>query len=275
MPSMHKNLIVDLASRLTSSKAASTELSQAEKFVKNEEYLANVAKDLKKICETKDLNTMLAAEKMMLAHEEKNLKSKEHEQSVKKALSQFEFGKNSLTLIENKVDYYKASTSFGDKESKQRDKDNLPKDNFRQFVDSHESRLQNRLKNPASDMDKLVIEQRLSNMREVEKIYIGKQKEAITVGAERLAKADDIRKLSSEEFLKKHPDSKKEAEALQAGDKMINATVGDQSVKATMQQGFREGLAKKIEKGDKFSDLPTRAKEQEKPAKKQEPDLEM
>ncbi|MCL1889014.1 MAG: hypothetical protein FWF99_00725 [Desulfovibrionaceae bacterium] len=201
---MHNDFLFNLAGKILSSESSNVELHESKQFIKNEQFLAELAKQLKKIGESKDLNAILAAEKMMLGIEEKNIMSKEHAASLRRALIQFDNSKNSLELIDDKLAYYKASAIYADTRNDR--KNGLPRDSFRKFIDSQEARIKNNLIHPFSDMDKLVLETRLNNLKIAEKIYIEKQKYVLSLDVAVLEKSADIRNLPVEDLAKKYPD---------------------------------------------------------------------
>ena len=144
---------------------------------------------LKDIHASKNLADILAAEKLLLATEA--VKFKEQDSSIKTALKQFDAGKKALSLVDNKEAYKQAVSIYPED----------TKDSFRKFIDSHQTRLTNRLKSPEiSEIQGNLLQQRYANLTLANELYKEKQREALRPDTpEETAqkeKADDMRNLS-------------------------------------------------------------------------------
>ena len=221
---------------------------------------------LKDIHASKNLADILAAEKLLLATQV--VKTKEQKQSMEKAVEDFESGARSLSLVNDKEGYKKADSTYMKKD---RDKpEGLPLDSFRKLLNSQIARISNSLKtHEISKIQAKILKQREGNLYLARELYKEMQREALrpdtpeeTARKEkatvkelaRKEKADDMRNLSIEEFRKKHPESVKEAEALEFYVANLSS-ITNANFRAQMMEKCKADLADIIERGEKLPNI--------------------
>ena len=148
--------------------------SEAIKYLTRQKERLKILRD---IHASNNFNDILNAEKLLIATE--LVISNEQEQSIKNALKEFDSGQKALTIVKDKEGYKKAYLTYPDKAI---DGQGLPKDAFRIFIGSQQTRLSNKLKNPGSEIQAEILKQRKANMLLANNMYREMQKEALDTG---------------------------------------------------------------------------------------------
>jgi len=124
---------------------------------------------LKRVAATKDINLILATEKLLISQElSLYANSPEEQNSIKTALSQLEDAERALLIVRNPESYRTAANTYPAK----RKESGLPLDSFREFIKSHSTRLTNRLAGHLAMPEKELLRQRKANLQQAKQFYI-------------------------------------------------------------------------------------------------------
>jgi serine phosphatase RsbU (regulator of sigma subunit) len=127
---------------------------------------------LKRVAATKDINLILATEKLLISQElSLYANSPEEHNSIKAALSQLEDAERALLIVRNFEAYQNATSTYPAK----RKENGLPLDSFREFIKSHSTRLTNRLAGHLAMPEKELLRQRKASLQQAKLLYIALQ----------------------------------------------------------------------------------------------------
>jgi len=127
---------------------------------------------LKRVAATKDINLILATEKLLI-NQELSLyaNSPEEHNSIKTAFSQLEDAERALLIVRNPEAYRNATSTYPAK----RKENGLPLDSFREFIKSHSTRLTNRLAGHLAMPEKELLRQRKASLQQAKLLYVDLQ----------------------------------------------------------------------------------------------------
>jgi len=178
--------------------------------------------------------------------------------------------------------YKRMAASLSDKDI---DKESLPKDACRNFIQSHIKRLDNRLTASMPQDEREVLEARKGAMRSIRQEYIREQKEALGIphdkkaSLENIEKGNALRTMPLDDVVKKYPDLKNEVDVLKMAEQQASA-IPDKDVRAQSIEKFRSFVAERFDNNEKFEqsmqqtkDSPTQ--QQDSKPKSKDNDIEM
>jgi hypothetical protein len=171
-----------LLSSLTKELARETDLMEQHAATPIAKNLGNnrqsILSKLKAIGKTGDLKTIITAEKILV---EKDLadhtNSKKMDSSLKSAREGLETIETHIGMVDNPKEYQTVNKT--NQLQKMRDSRDLPKDGARQAFRAHDTRLGNLDAARLDNTEKTIIQARQQNIRAAEKLYIGRQEQAL------------------------------------------------------------------------------------------------
>jgi hypothetical protein len=133
---------------------------------------------LKEIKSTEDIILILGIEEMMLRQElALYANSQEQHSSITAALDQIQEAKSSFIIVQDAGKYQAAAATYAKKQKAQ----GLPEDSFRIFLNSHSTRLNNRMASVLPVPEKDILQQRKENLSAVKELYIAMQRNALGI----------------------------------------------------------------------------------------------
>jgi hypothetical protein len=134
--------------------------------------------DLKAIGKTGNLETIIAAEKILVESDLKDhANSKSMTSSLNDALEELNAVATHVEMVSDPKEYQRVNKTNA--QHKMRDTRDLPKDGARRAFRSHDTRLGNLDRGRIDNTEKAIIQQRQQNIRIAEKIYIAHQEKAL------------------------------------------------------------------------------------------------
>lgn len=156
-------------------------VSSSKEALARDVLLAESLSLLKEIKSTEDIPLILGIEEIMLRQElALYANSQEQHNSITAALEQIQEAKSSFAIVQDAGKYQDATATY----SKKRKPQGLPEDSFRIFLNSHSTRLNNRMASVLSGLEKDILRQRKENLAAVKKIYIALQRKALGFDAQ-------------------------------------------------------------------------------------------
>lgn len=153
-------------------------LHNSPEAVSYNEGLQESIKLLKEIYNAKDIHLALGVERLFLEHEfHLYANSPEEVQSIKAAITQFSDAQNSLKAVQDSYGYRIAASTYSIK----RLANGVPIDSFHEFLNSHATRLTNRMASQLSVTEKDVLRQRKENLQMIKKLYISLQRKVLEI----------------------------------------------------------------------------------------------
>lgn len=144
---------------------------------RTEQHYYECAKALAKLREEKNIDSILRTEKFYIIKGKEVATSKNEISSLNEGMRRVGEAEQSLTAVRNKETY---SVRLQTASLKELDKEGLPRDSFRQFVNSQITSIRNQERSPLSQGEKTVLEARISNLRAANEIYKGLQRMALS-----------------------------------------------------------------------------------------------
>lgn len=152
-------------------------VAEGKAFQKSEDVHYELASKLNQLRNEKNINDIVTVEKLYLMHAQKSANSKGERSSLNEGLRRIGEAEQSLAAVQNK-DTYRVRLQTAS--LKELDKEGLPRDSFRQFINSQITSIRNQERSPLSKAEKAVLEARISNLRAANEIYKGMQREALS-----------------------------------------------------------------------------------------------
>lgn len=152
-------------------------VAEGKAFQKSEDVHFELASKINKLRNEKNINDIVTVEKLYLIHAQKSANSKGERSSLNEGLRRIGEAEQSLLAVQNK-DTYRVRLQTAS--LKELDKEGLPRDSFRQFINSQITSIRNQERSPLSKAEKAVLEARISNLRAANEIYKGMQRDALS-----------------------------------------------------------------------------------------------
>lgn len=163
--------------QIVASYEAKSSLRESKINQRTEIHYYECANAIAKLREEKNIDSILRTEKFYLTIGKEVATSKNEISSLNEGLRRVGEAEQSLDAVRNKKTY---SVRLQTSSLKELDKEGLPRDSFRQFVNSQITSIRNQERAPLSKGEKAVLEARISNLRAANEIYKGLQRMALS-----------------------------------------------------------------------------------------------
>jgi hypothetical protein len=175
---MTAETLLSLSKRVAREKSITTELEATKLAQSRSKVRQDILSDLKGIGKSGSLESIVAAERIIVETELRDYaNSKSMESSLKDALEELDAIETHIGLVGDLQKYQQVDASNA--QHKLRDGRDLPKDGARHAFRSHDTRLGNYNKARSDNHEKSIIQARQQNIRTAEKLYIGRQEKAL------------------------------------------------------------------------------------------------
>lgn len=171
---------IGLLNNLTASLEVSWEAYELLQTTEEHKIYTNGLEDilrvLKESGKSNSIPTILQAEEILLHNEiSRYANSFEERSSIDTAKLQIKEARTSYEVVINSQSYQVAVKTYPTKKMEA----GLPLDSFRDFLKSHQARLNNRLKGQLSVPEKNILRQRKENLRVAKELYMKLQRKAL------------------------------------------------------------------------------------------------
>jgi hypothetical protein len=171
---MTEKILLALSQRVAREKSITTELEATKLALSRSNVRQGILIDLQEIGKSKSLESIIAAERIIVETELRDYaNSKSMVSSLKDALEELEAIDTHIGLVADPKKYQHIDASNA--QHKMRDTHNLPKDGARLAFRSHDTRLGNYNKARSDDHEKAIVLARQQNIRIAEKLYVERQ----------------------------------------------------------------------------------------------------
>lgn len=148
----------------------------------NSQDLKIVAADIIQIGASKTINTIIASERVILRHESLFYGSDNPQalKSLNEAIKELDGAAKALSIVKDADKYHIVNDAHSPKDKDR--KNGLPKDAFHVFINSHKTRLGNRIRSiEASFEERLLLKERYNNMQIAQAEYMKLQAETLGI----------------------------------------------------------------------------------------------
>jgi hypothetical protein len=175
---MTKTLLSSLLRKLAKDQELTTENTSTKFAKRRNTNRQNILSDLEDIRKSGKLESIVAAEKIIVKFDlEWHANSKNMKSSLKTAREELDAIETNIGLVGDPTKYKYVDASHA--QHKVRDDNDLPKDGARIAFRSHIARLRNYDKAKSDDHEKAIIQARQQNITIAKKLYIEKQEKAL------------------------------------------------------------------------------------------------